>query len=492
MKILLTILFSWAFLGNATTYIWPITTTNILINRTNYPTLTGGDSIYIPPRSAGATYRSFSLANINSGTPGQYIVIYWQSGAAITPNNSSPIFANSIDSVYGVKIVGFTMNDNIDVAMSSYSSGHYSQYVWWDSCMFRGMNGFFPSSPQTLTTSNFTGDTTNCFYMWRWSRCTFDSLVGGNSGNTAMRIGEIHKNNTWVHVEIDHCDFGDYSSSSNPATYIAAFNVFGLYIHHDSLWNLGKNVPSPVGHAAQIFLQTCYYEIYDCYFGPNNFGNCIRSFGSDDIPSMFNTFSQWSVGYTGRSRIYNCIDVDSRKYPFYDTRQTPTDTTTLSPYPRVRTSAEVWFISAIRLDAGICCNGYSTAVVDCYEPDSLFLKGSFECGASDTTWAACTSTTCVKLITLGVGSVTKWDTANTRFVSSALGVGLSDSTVTFRPIYGSGLLYNQGPAPPAYITADYNGTPRTGHIDIGAIQALAPASNQPWIHHNKKFKTKQL
>ena len=496
MKTLLTILFSYFILvlplaGLCTNYTWSSGTTNILINRTNYPTLHAGDTVFIPARSGG--YRSFTMANINSGTRGWDICIYWQNGAFITPT-VSVIQANSMDSVYGVKVYGFTMNDHIDAAFTSYSSGHYSQYVWFDSCTFRGMNGFFPSTNPTLTTPNFTGDTTNCFYMIRWSRCSWDSLVGGNSGNTALNIGNIAKNNTWIHTEIDHCNFGDYSSSSNPAGYIHAMNCFGLYIHHDSLWNLGKNVPSPVGHAAQIFLQTCYYEIYDCYFGPNNFGNCIRSFGSDDIPSMFNTFAQWSVGYNGRSRVYNCIDVDSRKYPFYETRQTPTDTTTLSPYPRVRTSAEVWFITAVRLNAGVCCNGYSTSIVDCYENDSLFLKGSFECGPSDTTFGACTSTTCVKLITTPNGAVTKWDTANTRFVSSALGVGLSDSTLTFRPVYGSGLLYNQGPTPPSYITTDYYGNSRTlnGVSDIGAVEVLAPTVNNYWIHHRRKFKSKQL
>lgn len=474
-----------------TNYTWNSTTTNILLNTTNYPSATAGDTIFIVTRSGGAGYRSYSINGLNSGTPNQYIVCYWMPNTYITTNTSSPIFANSIDGAYGVKTVHMTMNDNIDVAFSSYSNGRYSQYVWFDSCTFRGMNGFFPSSPQTLTTTNFTGDTTNCFYMWHWSYCSFDSLVGGNSGNTAIRIGEIHKNNTWIHVEIDHCNFGDYSSQSNPASYISALNVFGLYFHHDSLWNLGKSVPSPVGHAAALFIQTSYYEIYDCYFGPLNFGTCIRSFGSDDIPSMFNTFAQWSVGYNGRSRVYNCIDADTRKYPFYETRQTPTDTATLSPYARVRTSAEVWFITGVRMAAGICCNGYSTALVDCYEPDSLFLKGSFECGASDTTWAACTSTTCVKLITLGVGSVTKWDTANTRFVSSAYGIGLFDSLLTFHPNYGSGLLYNQGPTPPSYITTDYYGTPRTRN-DIGAVLAITPPTGVNSIKLNKVRSFKRI
>lgn len=497
MKYILSILLFLPFYGMSTTYTWPSTSTNILINRANYPTLSAltNDTIYIMPRAAGATYRSFSLANINSGSPGRYIVIYWQAGAAITPNTSSPIFANSIDSVYGCKIVGFTMSTNIDVAMSSYSSGHYSQYVWWDSCRFVSMNGFFPSGgAPTLTTPNFTGDTTNCFYMWRWSRCTFDSLVGGNSGNTAIKIGAIAKNNTWVHVEMDHCKFGDYSSSTAPAAYIAAWNTYGLYIHDDSLWNLGKSVVTPVGHTQSIWVEQCYYEIWNCYFGPLNFGNCIRSFGQADIPSMFATFSQWSTGYNGRSRIYNCIDVDSRKYPFYETRTTPSDTTTLSPYIRQRTSAEVWFISAIRLDTWTFPNdAYAASVIDCYELDSLFLKGSYLCGPSDTTWNACSVKGCVRLITTPNGAVAKWDTANTRFVSSSLGIGLLDSTATFHPNYGSGLLYAQGPTSyPAYAANDYYGTARPATPDIGAVQSIAPASGVSSWSHKRKYKSKQL
>lgn len=489
MKTLLTILFLIPFLGKATNYTWPSTTNNIVINRTNYPTLHAGDTIFIPVRSGG--YRSFVMNNINSGTRGWDIVIWWVPGAYITPNTSSPIGVNNIDSVYGVKVYGMVMNDNIDLAFGSYSNGHYSQYVWFDSCTYRGMNGFFYPSPVTLTTPNFTGDTTNCFYMFRWSRCSFDSLVGGNSGGTAIYFGGINKNQTWIHVEIDHCHFGDYSSLSNPSSYIQARNTYGLYIHDDSLWNLGNNL-SASGHAAQIFLETCYYEIYNCYFAPNSLGNCIRSFGAADIPSMFNTFSQWSVGYNGRSRVYNCIDRDTRKYPFYETRTTPSDTTTLSPYIRVRTSAEVWYISTIRLAA----LNYSASVVDCYELDTLFLKGSYECGPSDTVWGACTSTTCVKLITTPNGAVAKWDTAGNRFINFASQIGLADSTTTLYPLYGAGQLYNFGPSPPAYITKDYYGNPRSRSgqspgVDIGAVQALSPATNSPWIHHSRKFKTRQ-
>jgi hypothetical protein len=373
------------------------------------------------------------------------------------------------------------MYDHVDAAFTSYSNGHFSQYVWFDSCTFRGMSGFFPTSPARLSTPAFTGDTTNCFYMWRWSRCSWDSLAGGSSGITALRIGELRTNNTWIHAELDHSYFGDYSSKTAPSCYIAGTNVFGLYIHDDSLWNLGKNVASPVGHAALIFLEATYYEIYNCHFGPNNFGNCIRSFGQADIPAMFNSFSQWSVGYTGRSRIYNCIDIDSRKYPFYETRRTPTDIVALAPYVQQRTSAEVWFISAIRLNTWSPHDSYVASVLDCYEPDSLFLKGSFFCGPSDTVWGACGPKACTRLIAIHVGTVAVWDTANSRFISSAADIGLEDSTATYRPAHGRGHLYNQGPAPPAYIPADFYGNLRS-QADIGAVGAL------PDIRNRKKVK----
>lgn len=469
-----------------TNYTWNSATTNILINASNYPTITAGDTVFITTRSGGAGYRSYSLNGINSGAPNQYIVVYWLPNTYITTNTSSPIQANSIDNIYGVKTVHMTMNDNIDVAFTFYSSGNYSKYVWFDSCTYRGMNGFFPSSPQTLTTPNFTGDTTNCFYYWHWSYCSFDSLVGGNSGQTGMWIGNINKKDTWVHVEIDHCYFGDYSASGQPSTYIRASNVYGLYIHHDSLWNLGKNVVSPVGHAAQIFVRSSYYEIYDCYFGPNNFGNCIRSFGQTDIPSMAASFAQWSAGYTGRSRIYNCIDVDSRKYPFFESQPQIGDTTTLSPYVRYRTFPEIWFVSCIRLDTWSPNDSYAASVVDNYEPDSLFLKGSYLCGPSDTVWAACGAKACIRLITLQTASTAVWDTARTRFVSSSLGIGMFDSVNTFHPNYGSGLLYGQGPTSyPSWCANDYYGNPRGATPDIGAVQSITPPTGIKNVRLNK-------
>lgn len=460
--------------GLCTNYIWPNTNGNILINRTNYPLLTAGDTVFIPVKSGG--YRSFTFTNINSGTRSWDICIYWQSGAFITPNTSSPIFANSFDSVYGVKVYGMVMSDNIDVAFTSYSNGHYSQYVQFDSCIFRGMNGMFPSSPQTLTTPNFTGDTSNCFYMIRFSRCSWDSLVGGNSGNSALRIGGINKNQTWIHVEIDHCQFGDYSSLLNPGSYIAAFNTYGLYIHHDSLWNLGKSVASPVGHTQSILTQLCYFEIYNCWFGPLNFGNCIRNLGAGDIPSMAAIFSQWSVGYNGRSRVYNCVDSGSRKYPFMETRTDPGDTAALSPYIRMRTNPEVWFITGKYLGIGICCSPYVNSIVDCYSNDTLFVKGSYAVGPIDTIWNICnagaTHEGCNLFVHAGNGAITTYDSAFNCFTEFSKNTGI-DST-TLRPVPG-GFIYNRVTSYPSYITTDYYDVARNGPQPSGAIKSLPTA-----------------
>lgn len=442
-----------------TNYTWSTANGNILLNTANYPSITGGDSLMINAKSGG--YRSSSIAGVNSGAPNSWIVEKWNTGAFITPDVSLKQ-ANSLTNIYGVKVVGMTMNDNIDNAFTTYAAGgFYSQYVWFDSCTFRGMNGFFPSSAPTLTTPNFTGDTINCFYKWRWSRCIFDSLVGSNSGNSAIRIGDIKLNQFWINVEIDHCFFGDYSSAppGGPANYISATNVFGLYIHDDSCWDLGMHVASPQGHAAQFYIRTSYFEIYNCYFGPDNFGNCIRDQGTADIPSMAATFAQWSVGYDGRSRVYNCITAYSRKYPLMEEGVNTGDTATLSPWVRLRTCPQAWYITGVKFGMGVCCQAYVTSLIDCYETDSLFLKNSYIVGElSDTVWNTVNAGPPLfqgtnKLITTGAGPVTVWDTAGTNFIQKVSQIGLSDSLI-FIPA-SKGMLYNSGIDPPAWITDDY-------------------------------------
>jgi hypothetical protein len=453
-----------------TNYTWSTANGNILINRTNYPTLTANDTVFIPAKTNG--WRSFTPKNLNSGAPNQYICIYWQTGAYIAPTVST-IGANSLDSLYGVKIYGFTMNDHIDPAFVSFSNGHFSKYVWFDSCIFRGMNGFFPSIPLTLTTPNFTGDTSNCFYMWRFSRCNWDSLVGANSGNCALRFGGIALNNFWLHVEIDNCSYGDYSSKNNPASYIQAYNTYGLYIHDDIFYNLGV-VDQTVGHTQCIWTEMCYFEIYNCWFGSNNLGDCIRNMGGADIPSMAGLFATWSVAYNGRSRVYNCVDVNSRKYPFLETRTDPGDTATLSPYVRMRTNPEVWFISGKSLF--ICLPGnlpYVNSIIDCYSTDTAFVKGSYATGPIDTVWNVCgagsTHEGCNLFIHQGSNPIAVYDTAFNSFTEFAKNTGIDSNTL--QPIAG-GFITRRVTSWPSYITDDYYHVARVGPQPSGAITGL--------------------
>jgi hypothetical protein len=470
-KKLLIILFLFPLSALATNYTWDNTNGNILMDNSLACSLRGGDTVFIPPKSGG--YRSFTISGLGTPNEGSYIVIYWQPGAYITPT-LSPIFANSMDKCYWVHVYGWVMNDNIDVAFTSYAKTGYSQHIWFDHCTFIGMNGFFPSSPQNFSLPEFTGDTINCFYWFRWSNCTFDSLVGENSGNTALWFGAIGKNQTWVHVEIDHDKFGDYSSLANPACYIHAMNVYGLYIHDDSLWNLGKSVPNPNGHAAMLFFVEVYFEIYRCYFGPANFANCIRNNGCADIPSMSSMFVKWSKDYTGRSRIYNCIDDNSRKYPFLETRTDPGDINALAPYVRMRTGPEVWNCSARQLNMAANNEYYNSSLIDCYETDSLFLKNSFIVGPTDMAWNHCDGQGCNALITTPAGAVAVWDTASNRFLEYSYLAGFSDSVLLIPS--SEGQLYNTGLMAPGYISGDYYGRPRNrpcGSSDIGAVQSLS-------------------
>lgn len=484
MKKLLTILFllvvqhSWA-----TNYNWPTSNGNILINRTNYPLLTAMDTVFILPKSGG--YRSRSLANLNSHDPNHPIFIIWMPGAFITPNTSGPLFANSIDSIYGVTEVGFTMNDNIDVAFSSYGATGYIKYFLAVNDTLRGMNGWFPSGALTLTLPAFTGDSTNCFYNNAWINCDFDSSVGANSGQTGIWIGSVTsaKNQFWVGTRIINTTFRHYSSSANPASYVHAECSFGMIFDHDSTCDLGMSVVNPVGHAAQFLMIACQFFIHDCVFGPANFGDEIRNFGAGVIPQWFTG----TPGTTGRSEVYMDFVFRKRKYPFLETRTDPGgDETTLSPFYKARTGPIVYNITAFEMAMGVGNMFYNSSIIDCYELDTVYLKNSFICGPTDTVWTACNSQGCNAIITTPAGSPTKWDTASLQFNQTYAASGLGDSILgSFRPKL-KGILYNQGVAVPLNITMDLRGTavPTVGRpvfglstgMDIGAVQ-LPPAAS---------------
>jgi hypothetical protein len=471
MKKLLLILFIFSGLSAcATNYTWSSANGNVLINRTNYPLLHAGDTVFIPAKSGG--YRSFSMANLNSGAPQTYITIIWQTGAFIAPS-LSVIFANSIDSIYGVHVKGFTMNDNIDVAFSSYTGGaNYSKYVWFDSCTFRGMNGFFPSGFHSLSLPAFTGDSTNCFYKWRWSYCTWDSIVGANSGQSALNIGMItsSKNQFWVDVEIDHCLYAHYSSSANPANYIAGACVFAFKIHHNRFNSLGNHGPNYVGHAAVIFVDACQYFIWDNDYS-DNFGNGVRSIGQGSLTTWFTGMP----GSSGESVFMGNLDSASIKYPFIETQEDAGDDAVLSPYYLHKANPYILNLTMNRCGMGIGHQYYSNSAVDDYNPATVVHMYNVDwIGPSDTACCFSTAQGTNAILTMPNGIASPIDTLNNKFVQTWAAGGLADST-SWMPKAG-GICQGTGHIPPTWITnafpLDMKGNPwieSGGTISIGAF-----------------------
>lgn len=465
-----------------------VNSSNTNINITNSSigaTLHGCDTVYVPPRAGG--YRSFSFSGIGTPSEGAYIHIIFQPGAFITPNSGGNLFANQMDNSNWVHIYGANMSNHTDPFMFKYVTTGYSHRIWWDSITLRNTGAFFPSGPITTGLADFTGnDTTNCFYAWRFSKVV---LVGSGDGATALWLGSIAKNNVWVNVEIDHSFFGDYPSQTVPACYIHAQNVYGLYIHDDSLWNLGNGVLHPTGHAAQIFIQACYFDIYNNHFGPNNFGNEIRSIGAGCLINMGPQFLLWDANYTGISRVHNNIVEHKRKYPFLETQTDPSDINTL-PYYQYRRAPLVDNITFFRGGMGANNNSYyNLSTIDAYKVtgtvDTIHLYNSVQIGPpTDTTINVCTSQGCNALFTFPSGAIANMDTANNLF-SQGLNYatsGLSD-TIKFIPLL-NGPMYNSGSNLLPYVKTDIYGNPlptlgrqpfalNTG-VDKGAVQFFTP------------------
>lgn len=465
-------------------YTWSSSNGNIVIDRTNYPTLKGCDTVYIPVKSGG--YRSQTYNNLYCGTvaptQNQLIHVVWKNGAYITPSTSS-LFANTIDSLYGVEIRGCNQNDMIDPFFSNYGMTGYLKYVLFNRDTIRGTNGFFPSSALTFTLPTFTGDSTNCFYKVEWRGCEWDSVIGANSGETALYLGAITsaENQYWIYPTIDSCSFANYSSAANPSCYIYMETCFGAVIRNDSFATLAMNVAHPVGHQESIFTQAAQFYIFHNKFGPNNFGNDIRNIGAGVLKTM-STVPTGLGNTNGRSAVYENITSRKRKYPFLETRTDPSDTPTIGTFYKPRTGPEVWNISAFRMAAGAGNSYYSASVVDCYELDSVFLKNSYDCGPlMDTAWNYCGGLGCNAIITAPNGTVAVYDTASLRFDSAFAISGLAD-TVSFYPAL-NGKLYNQGITVPSYVNRDLYNTsvPATGRpsfglntgVDIGAVQYLS-------------------
>ena len=449
--------------ARATVYTWSNSNGNVLINRTNYPLLTGGDTVYIPPYvTAGLGYRSQTYANLYCNhiapTQAQLIHIIWEYGAYINPSTSS-IQANSIDSVYGVEIRGCNQNDMIDPFFWSYGATGYLKYVLFNRDTLRGTNGFFGSYNPSLSLPAFTGDSTNCFYHIEWRACLWDSVIGGNSGETALWLGTVTlaKNQFWVYPTIDSCTFANYSSTSNPASFIHMETCFGALMVADSFYRLGSAAGTYVGHAADIYGQAWQFFMIHCIFD-NDFGDGVRNIGAGQIKG-WNTVPAGMGNPNGRSLVALCKMYNKIKYPGVETRTDPGDTATLSPYYQFRTCPEIWNITGWHMAIGVGHQDYNPSLVDCYENDSVFLKNSADVGplADTTTWNFCNSIYCNTIITTPNGAVTVWDTSALIFDSTA--ALATFDTVNFRPLL-NGFMYNNGISVPSYVSnqGDLKGT----------------------------------
>ena len=479
MKQLLIAILLFPILTRATNYDYPTGgNNNVHVGNGTFGTaLHAGDTVRIWPYGGGAGWRSHGYDSLNSGVDGQYIVIKWMPGAFIIPNSGGQLQANYLNNCNGVKFVGITMNDNVDVLFFSLGSSlQYMKFIWFDSITLRRSAGFglfysgsFPA---------FNGDTTKCFRHWKFTHITADSLAPGGTGfGTGIGIGKQTTNGFWLDVEIAYSTFSNYESTSGPSTYIGAINVYNLNIHHNTFSNLGMNVASPSGHAASIGANQCKYQIHDNVFGPNNFGNDVRG-KQVDLPVA-------GTAYTGRSLWYNNISHHKRKYAMVESQLA--DTSNIGNYARRRTTPEIWNNTCYSFAVGVCCAPYTASIIDCYNNDTVTLKNNLYSVLSDTIWTINTviNSNPVKnaLITLPNGPVSNYDTSNNRFVQFFSGSGLADTT-TFRPLK-SGTLYNAGLAVPSYITSDQYGTARPliyrggSGVDIGAVQYLDAIVSPP-------------
>lgn len=430
-----------------------------MINNAAFGTLHGGDTVNIPFKTGG--YRSYSMNKVGTINEGSYIVVLWASTAFITPDLGLKQ-ANNIDSCFWVKTIGMVMNDNIDVAFTTYANTGYSQHMYFLNCTYRGMNGFFQSVAPTLSIPNFNGDTTQCFKDWTWDHVRWDSLVGANSGNTALWLGKIAQNQYWLRPTIVDCYFGHYSSSGGPANYLQITNCYNLVAARDTFDQLGMDVPLYVGHAAVIFIQEAKFDISNCVFGDDNFGTDIRIFGVADL---------LVTGFMGKSHVYNNITRKKKKYAFVENRDTPADTTTLSPWIRIRPCPDIIGNTFYSPAVGVGQTPYGTALVEEYKRllDTIILKNNVIAGPPRDS-----SFTISLTMYSGSGGPYggQWDSASNKVFQTWAPAGIADS-ILYKPTK-TGQLYGTGVTPPSYITSDFYGIPRplSGRTDIGFAQFI--------------------
>lgn len=444
---------------SGTNYTYPTGNSNINVSNSTFSaTLLAGDTVFIPFLSGG--WRTFSVTSLNSGAVGSYIVIYFQPNAYMTPNSGGQIQGNFLTASIGVKVQNLRMNDNTDILWRLQG---YSSYIWVDSCSFVGMPGM--GNQYTGSFTDFAGDTTQMFHHWHISRCVFDSLFATTTGSgVAITLGLNATSGVpsphgyWRDIEIDHCLFDHYTSATGASNYISAILCFNISIHDNIFRNLSNGAPNPVGHASCINIGTDKFSIYNNVFGPNNFGNDVRS-KSADLPG-------YGTPYAGRSSFYNNISINKRKYPVLESQVA--DTTNVGLYVRPRTSPECYNITAYNLAVGVGNGPYLACVIDCYNSDTVTGKNIIYTVLSDTAWTCNLNV----MINASTGSIAFYDTASNKRVQFWAASGLADS-VFYKPLRG-GLLFNGGVATPSYISRDIYGTlrPLNGRTDIGAVELL--------------------
>lgn len=512
LKFILSLLFIFSpFLSFSRTFVWSVSNGNINITNANVGfTLKGGDSVLIPFKAGG--YRSFSMSNIGMIGDSLDIQILWQGGAYITPG--SGIFGNTMDSCNHVRVYAMNMSNHGDPVMFTYANLGHSHFITWDSCIFKNMPGMFPSStpsyaslPKLDTTNQY--DTVNTFYKWRWHNCRFDSTLF--HGLTALTwngaVSNPNLNQVWMFPEVDSCFFNNYSSNGGPSTYINATAVFGAKIHDNIFQNLGVG-PVYNGHAASIFSKFSNIYVYRNIFVDSCFGDDVREIGMGEIKQFRWLMSREIPGYNGRSWFCFNFSKHQKKYSMAEIGVNPSDSTLRWYIPRA--SMMVFNNTMWRPGMGLQYDPYTNPIADLYGGswDSIFVKNNVKIGPNlDTTAWNFTVTGSAGPAVSGLimaftnGPVGYRDTSNNLIDSTWPSNGYVDST-GFSPVI-NGILYNKGtatgiPVSPGITTRDLNNNafpqnrPAGNGIDIGATEAVAPPSNTPWIHHSRKFKTKQI
>lgn len=492
MRKLLSVILFIPLFAQCTTYTWDNTNPNIFIigqgtGKTFLNDLVAGDIVNIPARTGG--YNSFSMYKIRGSAAYNSIQVNWQTGAYITRNFTTHLFDNLIDSCVGVTVRAWNMSGNIDLAVrwgknpfgpySAYESG-YSSYIRIVSGTFNNMVGMGFDLWSSMPT--FNGTEARTFHHIWIDSCRYDTSFNDAAGDQSIAIpmGRI-RSDYWVKdLTISNSYFNRFWSITGPSVFIKLNNVWGASIYGNTFSNLGM-ATNPAGHAFSIGWDIGgAIDIYNNTFGPYNFGNDVR--GRNGGAQVFGD------NYNRPGRCYNNIVKDKRKYAFEDFRHPdPADSTTLAPYMSGRRYGnEAYFNTVYYLS--IDGNPEPSALCLWYEIDTVVAKNNVMTVCGD-----CTSfSTQVSIVAVGIpGSISRIDTSANKVVQLWVNSGITDSTglLSWYPIK-SGLLFNAAGSPPAFITTDYYGNPRTsfGGTDIGAVELQATTPTQMVLRGRKIIK----